>query len=347
MKKIFALLMIFISAILVGCGGSPQSKIEQYAQSVNNGSSEKSDVDSDDEESTSSANQKTDVKGDLTIKMLNVGQGDAILIQTKTQNILIDASDTDERDKLIAELNKANIKKIDKMILTHPHADHIGGAKTVMDKYEVGEVYDNGCDRGKFAVYKGYINAAQKKNVPVKHLKAGDKLNFGNKVSFEVFYPTEELRKKFEEANDYNNNSIVGKLTYGDFSMLFTGDAEKAAENEILNSKYNKKLKSTILKAPHHGSKSSAGADYMKLVSPEVVLISAGDPSDPTGSGNSYGHPHNAALNSYIKSGGVNKNNIFWTFENGTITVVTDGKSYSVQPEKNSKWINNWLKKNK
>ena len=68
MKKIFALLMIFISAILVGCGGSPQSKIEQYAQSVNNGSSENSDVDSDDEESTSSANQKTDVKGDLTIQ---------------------------------------------------------------------------------------------------------------------------------------------------------------------------------------------------------------------------------------------------------------------------------------
>ena len=349
MRNIFVLLMIFITAIMVGCGGSPQSKIEQYAQSVNNGSSENSDADSDSggDESTSNATQKSDVNGDLTIKMLNVGQGDAILIQTKTQNILIDASDTDERDKLIAELNKANIRKIDKLILTHPHADHIGGAKTVLEKYEVGEVYDNGCDRGKFAVYKGYINAAQKKNVPVKHLKAGDKLNFGNRVSFEVFYPTEELRQKFEDANDYNNTSLVGKLTYGDFSMLFTGDAEKATENEILNSKYKKKLKSTILKAPHHGSKSSTGADYMKLVSPEVVLISAGDPSDPTGSGNSYGHPHKAALESYIKSGGVDKNNIYWTYENGTITIITDGKNYSVQPEKNPNWITKWLKKNK
>ena len=89
MKNIFVLLMIFITAIMVGCGGSPQSKIEQYAQSVNNNSSENSDTDSDSggDENTSNATQKSDVNGDLTIEMLNVGQGDAILIQTKTQNI--------------------------------------------------------------------------------------------------------------------------------------------------------------------------------------------------------------------------------------------------------------------
>ena len=75
-------------------------------------------------------------------------------------------------------------------------------------------------------------------------------------------------------------------------------------------------------------------------------MISAGDPSDPTGSGNSYGHPHKQALNSYIKNGGVNKNNIFWTFENGTITIKSDGKSYSVTPEKKAKWIDKWLKNN-
>ena len=127
--------------------------------------------------------------------------------------------------------------------------------------------------------------------------------------------------------------------------MLFTGDAEKVAENEQLNSSYKKKLKSTVLKAPHHGSKTSAGADYMKAVSPECVVISAGDPSDPTGSGNSYGHPHNQALNSYIKNGGVDKNNIFWTFENGTITITSDGKSWSVTTENKSKWIDSWMKK--
>lgn len=336
MKKLLTLLMIAVfTTLMTGCGSGSQGKLEVTTTDTVEENSSKSPK-------TSKADN---VNGDLTIKMLNVGQGDAVLIQTKTQNILIDTSDTDERDKLREELDKAGVKKIDKLILSHAHADHIGGAKLVIENYDVKEVYNDGTDRGNYNVYKGYITAAKKKNISVKALQAGDKLNFGGKVSFEVFYPTEELRKKFADEKDYNDTSIVGKLTYGDFSMLFTGDAEKVAENEQLNSSYKKKLKSTVLKAPHHGSKTSAGADYMKAVSPEYVVISAGDPSDPTGSGNSYGHPHNQALNSYIKNGGVDKENIFWTFENGTITITSDGNDWAVKPEQKSKWINSWLKK--
>ncbi len=340
MKKLLTLLMITVfTTLMIGCGSGS-----------GNVSQEKNEVSATDTvKENSSQSQKSsktnNVDGDLTIEMLNVGQGDAVLIQTKTQNILIDTSDTDERDKLREELDKAGVKKIDKLILSHAHADHIGGAKLVIENYDVKEVYNDGTDRGSYNVYKGYISAAKKKNIPVKALQAGDKLNFGGKVSFEVFYPTEELRAKFSAEKDYNDTSIVGKLTFGDFSMLFTGDAEKVAENEQLNSSYKKKLKSTVLKAAHHGSKTSAGAEYMKAVSPECVVISAGDPSDPTGSGNSYGHPHNQALNSYIKNGGVDKENIFWTFENGTITITSDGKNWAVKPEQKSKWINSWLKK--
>ena len=332
-KKFFALMIIFCAVMITGCGEN--NSADNQNQNTNENVAE------------SASHSEKNIDGELTIKMLNVGQGDAILIQTKTQNILMDTSDTDERDKLKSELDKAGVKKIDKLILSHAHADHIGGAKLVIDEYNVKEVYNEGTDRGKYNVYKGYITAAEKKNIPVKTLQAGDKLNFGGKVSFEVFYPTEELRKHFADEKNYNDTSIVGKLTFGDFSMLFTGDAEKASENEILNSNYKKKLKSTILKAPHHGSKTSASAEYMKAVSPEYVLISAGDPSDPTGSGNSYGHPHNQALNSYINNGGVDKNNILWTFENGTITIKSDGKNYSVETEKKSKWIDKWLKKSK
>ena len=339
MRKILTLLMVAVFTItLLGCGSNGGDNNQQKTEAAK--------VTSDEDNSKSQKSSKSDnVKGDLVIKMLNVGQGDAILIQTKSQNILIDTSDTDERDKLRAELDKTGVKKIDKLILTHAHADHIGGAKLVIDNYNVKEVYNDGTDRGKYNVYKGYITAAEKKKIPVKALQAGDKLNLGGKVSFEVFYPTEELREKFAAEKDYNDTSIVGKLTYGDFSMLFTGDAEKVAENEQLNSSYKKKLKSTVLKAPHHGSKTSAGADYMKAVSPECVVISAGDPSDPTGGGNSYGHPHMQALNSYIKNGGVDKDNIFWTFENGTITITSDGKSWAVTPENKADWINAWLKK--
>ena len=339
MRNILALLMAAVFTItLLGCGSDSGNDSQQKTEAAK--------ITADEGSSKSQKSSKSDnVKGDLVIKMLNVGQGDAILIQTKSQNILIDTSDTDERDKLRAELDKAGVKKIDKLILSHAHADHIGGAKLVIEDYNVKEVYNDGTDRGKYNVYNGYITAAKKKKIPVKTLQAGDKLNFGNKVSFEVFYPTEELRAKFAAEKDYNDTSIVGKLTYGDFSMLFTGDAEKVAENEQLNSSYKKKLKSTVFKAPHHGSKTSAGADYMKAVSPECVVISAGGPSDPTGSGNSYGHPHKQALNSYIKNGGVDKDNIFWTFENGTITITSDGKSWAVTPENKVDWINAWMKK--
>lgn len=335
MNKIIKLLILTVlMTIFVGCGNESSEKTQEKIPADENVAAAKSGA----------SNSSTPVNGDLTIKMLNVGQGDAILIQTKTQNILIDTSDTDEREKLRAELDKAGVKKIDKLILTHAHADHIGGAKLVIDSYNVKEVYKDGSERPKFSVYKSYISAANKKNIPVKTLQAGDKLNFGGKVSFEVFSPSEEIRQKFEAENDYNDTSIVGKLTYGDFSMLFTGDAEKAAENEILNTKYKKKLQSTILKAGHHGSKTSSGADFMKEVSPEYVLISAGEP-DVDG-GNTYGHPHKEALNSYIKAG-VDKTHILWTYQNGTITitVTTDGKEYSVVTEKNTKWIDKQLKK--
>ena len=340
MKKLLSLLIITVfTTLMMGCG-SGSGNVSQEKKEVS-----ATDTVKENSSQSQKSSKTNNVDGDLTIKMLNVGQGDAVLIQTKTQNILIDTSDTDERDKLREELDKAGVKKIDKLILSHAHADHIGGAKLVIENYDVKEVYNDGTDRGSYNVYKGYISAAKKKNIPVKTLQAGDKLNFGGKVSFEVFYPTEELRAKFAAEKDYNDTSIVGKLTFGDFSMLFTGDAEKVAENEQLNSSYKKKLKSTVLKAAHHGSKTSAGAEYMKAVSPECVVISAGDPSDPTGSGNSYGHPHNQALNSYIKNGGVDKENIFWTFENGTITITSDGKNWAVKPEQKSKWINSWLKK--
>ena len=331
MRKIFTLMILMLSMFMVGCG-SNKSDIESYKEA-----SATASKDSAESESSNS-------KDKLTIKMLNVGQGDSILIQTKSQNILIDTSDSDEwinsstKTGLKTELEKAKVKKIDKLILTHPHADHIGNVKKLTETVEVKEMYDDGVET-KSPLYKSYIAAAKKLGITPKALKAGDVLDFGNDVKFEVLYPTKEAAKKYGDAKDYNNASVVGRLVYGKFAMLFTGDAEKNAENEILNSKYKNNLKSTVFKAPHHGSKTSAGADYMKMVAPEYVVISAGDPDNPTGSGNSYGHPHEAALKSYIKNGGVKPENIFWTFKNGTITITTNGNKCTVKPETKTNWI--------
>ena len=288
----------------------------------------------------------TSIKGDLTIKMLNVGQGDAILIQTKKQNILIDTSDIDERAKLVAELDKTQIKKLDRVILTHPHADHIGGIERLIKdgKLKIKEIDDNGMTSTS-KIYKNYMNAAEAAGISIGHLKDGDVLDFGGGVKFKVFYPTEQLVTAGAKKNykhDPNNESIVGMLTYKNFSMLFTGDAEKKVENDLLNSVNKSELKSTVLKSSHHGSKTSAGADFMKAVSPEYVVISAGEP-DVDG-GNTYGHPHKAALNAYLKCG-VDDAKIFWTYMNGTITITTDGKAWSVMPEVTKEWINEWISK--
>ena len=334
-KCLLATALLLLTVVLsIGCG-KQQSADDNSAPAV-----------AESQSSTQSSTQSTSVKGDLTIKMLNVGQGDAILIQTKKQNILIDTSDIDEREKLVAELDKTRIKKLDRVILTHPHADHIGGIERLVKdgKLNIKEIDDNGMESNS-KIYKNYLKAAEASNIPIGHLKDGDVLDFGGGVKFTVFYPTTTLLEAGAQKNykhDPNNESIVGRLTYKNFSMLFTGDAEKKVENDLLNSSHKSELKSTILKSSHHGSKTSAGADFMKAVAPEYVVISAGEP-DKEG-GNTYGHPHKAALNAYLKCG-VDGSNIFWTYMNGTITITTDGKAWSVTPEVRKEWFDEWISK--
>ncbi len=293
-----------------------------------------------------------EVSGNLTVKMLNVGQGDSILIQTDSQNILIDTSDVDERDKLENELHKAKIKTIDQLILTHPHADHIGGAEILLDGkhgFEVKKVYDNGMpSTSSFYVNKkgtGYMNLIEANDIDYESLDSSHApLDFGNGAQFEILYPTPELVADGSEKgykHDPNNESVVGRLTFGGFSMMFTGDAESKTERAIVA--INSALKSNVLKSGHHGSKTASSKEFLNAVKPEYVLISAGEPD--VDRANTYGHPHREALNRYINAG-LSRENILWTWENGTITITSDGKSFSVKTEKkSSNWIDDRLKK--
>ena len=278
----------------------------------------------------------------LKVTMLNVGQGDAILIQTSAQNVLIDTSDADERKKLERELYKAGAYRLDKLILTHPHADHIGNAQYLIKNgvFKVRSVYDNGiASTSKF--YLNYLAECASRHVHRKGLKAGDVLDLGEGATLTIFYPTEDLvnfRNKFKLKGDPNNESIVCRLSYGNFSMLFTGDAEAVVEEEILPIIEH----CTILKAGHHGSKTSSSKEFVQKVNPDYVFISAGEPTDKRG-GNTYGHPHYAALQTYLGAG-VDKDKILWTWKNGTITVETDGdKFFEVTAENHANWIDNYL----
>lgn len=287
--------------------------------------------------SDTAANSKAEAKGQLTISMLDIGQGDAVLIQTGAKNILIDTGDDKyyedgkkgkENTQLLTELQKLKIDHIDTLVMTHAHADHIGKADKVIAQYGVKELVYNGIP----STSKYFINAlkaAKANGTQQVKVKAGDVLDFGNGVSFEIVSPSQSLIDedaaaiKAKKKVDVNNESVVGRLTFGNFAMLFTGDAEGPVEKDMAAS-YGKKLKCQVLKAGHHGSKTSSTAEFLKLVQPESVVMSLG-------ANNQYGHPHEALLNRLQKQG---VKNIYRTDANGTITIVSDGSSYSITTEK-------------
>ena len=263
----------------------------------------------------------------LTVKMLDIGQGDAILIQTAEQNVLIDTGDLDERDKLRAELDKAGVKKLDAVILTHPHADHIGGMEMLIDKYPIGMVYDNGMPSTS-RVYIGYMKQLKAKGIASKGLCTGDRVDLGGGAVFEVLAPSAALVQQGSVKgykHDPNNESVVGRLVFGDFSMMFTGDAEKKEEQDILAGAQGT-VQSTVLKAGHHGSKTSSSADFLRAVHPAAALISCGVNND-------YGHPHKETMKKYHAM----NLDIYVTAENGTITLTSDGKDYHITPERGEK----------
>ena len=273
---------------------------------------------------TFSAGHKAD--GSITVKVLNIGQGDSILIQTGEKTVLVDTSDVDERDKLRAELKKADVKKIDTVILTHPHADHIGGMDVLLDEYTVGMVYDNGMPSTS-KLFLGYVKKLKDKHIERKGLVAGDRVDLGGGAVFEVLGPSAALVKEGNVKgykHDPNNESVVGRLVYGNFSMMLTGDAEKKEEQAILAS--GSPVQSTILKSGHHGSKTSSTADFLRAVRPEAALISCGVNND-------YGHPHKETMKKYHALDIP----IYVTAANGTITVTSDGKTYDISVEKGEK----------
>lgn len=256
----------------------------------------------------------------LAVNVMDVGQGDAVLIRTPEQITLIDTGDMPARDKLVAYLKGQGISAIDNLIITHPHADHIGGAVIILEHFTVKHVYDSG-QPTTTSLYRNYLSLIQKKKIPFSVLTAGGQIDIGNGGLLKVFFPDTPFISGSE--SDLNNNSIVIRLVYGDFSMLLTGDAEQEAEGRMLK-KFAGELKSQVLKSGHHGSRSSSSLPFLEVVKPEVAIISDGVNND-------YHHPHPSTLKKYDKL----KIKVYRTDTDGTVTVDSDGKTYNITNEKN------------
>lgn len=257
------------------------------------------------------------VNSPLVVKVLDIGQGDAILIRTAGQNVLVDTGDIGTRDKLVAYIKKEGITTIDKVIITHPHADHLGGMPGIIENFKVSQIYDSG-QTATTALYRKYLSLVQSKKIPFTVLTAGTEIVISSDVKLKIFAP----EKPFIGDSDLNNNSIVAKLIYNEFSMLLTGDAEKESEERMLKN-YKAELKSSILKAGHHGSNTSSSLPFLKTVAPEAAIISLG-------ANNDYHHPHPSILKRY----GEAKIKVYRTDTDGTVTVSSDGKTYTITKEK-------------
>ena len=255
----------------------------------------------------------------LTVRMLDIGQGDAFLLEKDGKFVMIDTGDIEHRDQIVALLHKYQVKEISKIIITHPHADHLGGMNAIFKNFKVDAIYDDGMPANTGS-YKNYLQKIKSRKIPYHVLKAGEDLEFFDGVKFHVLGPVSVIKDQ-KGNSDFNNNSIVGRLTYGNFSMLFTGDAEKEEEATIL--KKGGTLKSDVLKVGHHGSRTSSSPAFLKAVSPKDAFISCGQ-------GNDYGHPHKVTLQKLEKA----HINIYRTDRNGTVTLTTDGSKYQISKER-------------
>lgn len=255
----------------------------------------------------------------LIVNVIDIGQGDAILIRSPGQVTLVDTGDVPTRDRLVNFIKHQGVTAIDNLIITHPHGDHIGGAAAVLEHFPVKHVYDSG-QLATSPLYRSYLELIRKKNIPFTVLAAGRQLDIGGGAVLNIFAPVTPFISGTD--SDLNNNSIVAKLTFGDFSMLLPGDAEQEEEARVLE-KFGGELKSLVLKSGHHGSKTSSSVPFLKAVKPDAVVISEG-------AGNEYHHPHPSTLKKYQEMG----LKVYRTDKDGTVTITSDGKTYAITKEK-------------
>ncbi|MEG2412556.1 MAG: ComEC/Rec2 family competence protein [Clostridium sp.] len=253
------------------------------------------------------------VTGNLKVSYIDVGQADAILIQQGDKYMMIDAGNNDDGIMVVDYLKKQGITKLEYVLGTHPHEDHIGGLDNVINNFEIGKVMMPSVETDT-QTYKDVVNAAKNKGLKIENPKVGDVYSLGD-ATFTILAP---IGTGYIDLNDY---SIVTKLKYGNNSFIFTGDMETLSEGQLLAKQLD--LSADVLKVAHHGSGSSTSQAFLDKVNPKYAVISVGKD-------NNYGHPDATVLNR-LSSKGVN---LFRTDKQGTIIATSNGNNitFNTQP---------------
>ena len=268
----------------------------------------------------------------IKVHMIDCGQADSILIQTEDGNMLIDAGDTSGQTKVTNYLKNMGVTELEWLVLTHPHADHIGAASAILSQIDVKRVmlpdaaYDSyiysrllstlltvDAEIHIVEVYEGLVTGLD--DVTAKIYYAGESFSMGE-LNFKILSP-------ITGDGNINNYSITLRMVYGNNSFLFTGDMEGVAENKLLNKFSKEEIQSDVLKVGHHGSYTSTTDRFLDAVNPKYALISCGKNND-------YGHPHTSTINHL-----TNRNiNTYRTDLDGTIIVYSNGQDINVMTTK-------------
>ncbi|MFR0824398.1 MAG: ComEC/Rec2 family competence protein [Anaerotignum faecicola] len=241
----------------------------------------------------------------LRVDFLNVRQADCALLSTNGHYMVIDGGNNGDADTILSYLEGQGVEKLDAVVGTHPHEDHIGSLDAIINHFDVDAVYMPKIMHTS-KTFEDVLDAVANKGLKIKSPSPGDTIDF-NGLEIEVLGPQREYK-------DFNNNSIVLKVNAGETAFLFTGDAEETAEKDILQADYD--LQADVLKVGHHGSSTSSSQAFLQAVKPKYAVISVGV-------GNSYHHPEEEALQRLQSIGAE----IYRTDLQGNIVCTTDGKN--------------------
>ncbi len=250
------------------------------------------------------------LSGDLVVHFIDVGQGDSILVEFRDKTMLIDAGERGMGERVVAYLEERNVERLDVVVATHAHSDHIGGLSEVVSAYPVGRFVD-AAQPHPTATYENLLALVEELGIPYTAAERGQTIALDPDLEILVLNPTPQ------PLGDINEDSVVLKVTYGGISYLFTGDAGNPAEESMAEAGLD--LDADVLKVGHHASRYASSAEFLAAVSPAISVI-------PVGDGNDYGHPHEEAVERLEATG----SRIYRTDRDGTVIIATDGQALAV-----------------